>query len=112
MNQKLREPVHHHLHQPLPFFATGTVRIATAGVGCQQVPGATDADPTAVDGIEPTASHRTLIGRDPAVGLLADQMVKEGESERSFRCTGMVAGIIEQFGLDIRAQAAKPVTKE
>ena len=56
------------------FLGLGGMRIAGAGVGRQQMPGAGDADPAAIDGVEARLGGRAVVGGELAVGRLGDQV--------------------------------------
>src|SRR5437763_1424090 len=74
LDQEGGQPIDEDLHHLMRFFGFGLMGIAGAGVGGEKMPGTSDGDPAAIDGVEAGLGGGSVVGGELAVGRFSHQM--------------------------------------
>ena len=99
---KTRQSLDQQLHHAPPLLGRGGVRVARAGIGRKQVPGAHDRHPAAVDRVEFCFGRGTCVRRQCAVGIAGHEFRSIGHDERRLH----LARVIARVGEDSRSTSA------
>src|SRR6185369_2482873 len=93
LDEKCGQPIDEDFEHLMGLVRMRGVGIAGAGVRGEQVPRASDADPTAIDGVESRFGSFAVVGGELAVSRFGDELRIKGENERGFHFAGMIVGM-------------------
>src|SRR5205807_3379063 len=91
LDQEPADPLGQDVHESPPFLGGRGAGVAETRILADQVPGAGDAHPTAVDRLELRRFRGPVVGQ-----LRAEQLWEEGEAEAGFDFVGVLAGAVEK----------------
>jgi hypothetical protein len=109
LDEKCGEAIDEDFEHLVGFVWVGGVGIAGAGVGGEEVPGASDADPTAIDGVEAGFGSFAVVGSELAVSRPGDEVWVEGHDERRFHFAGVIVRMLKDLASGFVIEDVVPV---